>query len=98
MFGPHRRVQIKQNFPGHEVVQRNGAIDFRGSHSSLAADPRATVHNLKENNYQKSVALTLAVFVSFLVVTQAHASEIDELKATIQSMLKSMEQMQARIS
>jgi hypothetical protein len=46
---------------------------------------------------QKSVALTLAVFVSFLV-TPARASEIDELKATIQSMQKSMEQMQSRIS
>ena len=49
-------------------------------------------------NSSKSVAVNLAVFVSFLVAIPAHASEIDELKATIQSMQKSMEQMQARIS
>jgi hypothetical protein len=49
-------------------------------------------------NNKKSVALTLAVVVSFLVVTPARASEIDELKATIQSMQKSMEQMQSRIT
>ena len=49
-------------------------------------------------NSSKSVALNLAVFVSFLVAIPARASEIDELKATIQSMQKSMEQMQARIS
>ena len=49
-------------------------------------------------NNKKSVAVTLAAFVSFLVVTPAPASEIDELKATIQSMQKSMEQMQTRIT
>src|SRR5262252_5400825 len=49
-------------------------------------------------NNNKSVALTLAVFVSCAVLTPARASEIDELKATIQSMQKSMEQMQARIT
>jgi hypothetical protein len=49
-------------------------------------------------NNQKSVAFTLVVFVSVLVVTPARASEIDELKATIQSMQKSMEQMQTRIT
>src|ERR1044072_8049710 len=49
-------------------------------------------------NSSKSVALNLAVFVSFLVVMPARASEIDELKATIQSMQKSMEQMQTRIT
>src|SRR5262245_18677912 len=49
-------------------------------------------------NNQKSVAFTLVVFVSLLVVTPARASEIDELKATIQSMQKSMEQMQNRIT
>src|ERR1051326_6011652 len=49
-------------------------------------------------NSSKSVALNLAVFVSFLVAIPARASEIDELKATIQSMQKSMEQMKARIS
>ena len=47
---------------------------------------------------KKSAALTLAVFVSFLVAAPARASEIDELKATIQSMQKSMEQMQNRIT
>src|SRR5262249_52033958 len=36
--------------------------------------------------------------VSFLMVTPARASEIDELKAMIQSMQKSMEQMQSRIT
>src|ERR1700747_2756448 len=47
---------------------------------------------------KKSVAITLAIFVSFAAVTPARASELDELKATIQSMQKSMEQMQARIA
>ena len=47
---------------------------------------------------KKSVAITLTVFVSFVAVTPARASELDELKATIQSMQKSMEQMQARIA
>jgi DcaP outer membrane protein len=49
-------------------------------------------------NNRKSVALTLAIFVSFAVVTSARASELDELKATIQSMQQSMEQMQKRIA
>lgn len=49
-------------------------------------------------NNKKSVALILAIFISFLVVKPARASEIDELKATIQSMQKSMEQMQNRIT
>jgi len=49
-------------------------------------------------NNRKSVALTLAVFVSFAVVTPARASEVDELKATVQAMQNSMEQMQARIA
>jgi hypothetical protein len=49
-------------------------------------------------NNAKSVALTLAMFVSFAMVTPARASEIDELKATIQSMQQSMEQMQTRIT
>src|SRR5690242_19369354 len=47
---------------------------------------------------KKSIVLTLAVVVSFAVVTSTRASEIDELKATIQSMQKNMEQMQARIT
>lgn len=47
---------------------------------------------------KKSVAIALAVFVSFAVVAPARASELDELKATIQSMQKSMEQMQAKIA
>jgi DcaP outer membrane protein len=49
-------------------------------------------------NRSKSLTVTLVVFVSFLLVAPARASEIDELKATIQSMQKSMEQMQSRIT
>jgi cell division protein FtsB len=49
-------------------------------------------------NNKKSLALTLAMFVSLAAVAPARASEIDELKATIQSMQKSMEQMQSRIT
>jgi hypothetical protein len=47
---------------------------------------------------KKSIAITLAVFVSFAVGTPTRASEIDELKATIQAMQKNMEQMQSRIT
>ena len=49
-------------------------------------------------NNKKTSVLTFAAFISFLLVLPAPASEIDELKATIQSMQKSMEQMQTRIS
>jgi len=49
-------------------------------------------------NNKKSVVLVLPVFVSFAMVMPARASEIDELKATIQSMQQSMEQMQKRIT
>jgi hypothetical protein len=49
---------------------------------------------IKNNN--RPVILTLTLFVSFVLV--ARASELDELKATIQSMQKSMEQMQNRIA
>src|ERR1700741_2078417 len=40
----------------------------------------------------------LTLFVLFAVLVPAPASELDELKATIQSMQKSMEQMQAKIA
>ena len=49
-------------------------------------------------NNKKSVALTLAVFVFFFVVTPARASEMDELKATVQAMQKNMEEMQKKIA
>jgi hypothetical protein len=38
------------------------------------------------------------LFVSLSLVAQAHASELDELRATVQSMQKSMEQMQNKIA
>jgi hypothetical protein len=49
-------------------------------------------------NNKKSVAVTLAVFVFFLAVTPARASEMDELKATVQAMQKNMEEMQKKIA
>ena len=49
-------------------------------------------------NNKNSVVLTLAVFVSFLVVTPTRASEMDELKATVQAMQKNMEEMQKKIA
>ena len=39
-------------------------------------------------NTKKSIAVTLAVLVSFLVRTPARGSEMDELKATVQAMQK----------
>ena len=41
-------------------------------------------------NTKKSIAVTLAVLVSFLVRTPARGSEMDELKATVQAMQKNM--------
>jgi hypothetical protein len=49
-------------------------------------------------NRSKSLAVTLMVSVSFLPILPARALEIDELKATIQTMQQSMEQMQTRIT
>jgi hypothetical protein len=40
----------------------------------------------------------LTLFVFFAVLAPTRASEVDELKATVQAMQKSMEQMQARIA
>ena len=40
----------------------------------------------------------LALFAAFGTSAPARASEVDELKATVQAMQKSMEQMQARIT
>ena len=37
---------------------------------------------------RKSAVITLAVFVSFLVVTPARGSELDELKAMIRQAIK----------
>jgi outer membrane DcaP-like protein len=49
-------------------------------------------------NAKRSVVLSLTFVVSFALVSPARASELDELKATIQSMQKNMEQMQKRIA
>jgi hypothetical protein len=49
-------------------------------------------------NHHTPFSLTLAFLISFAGLTSVRASEIDELKATIQSMQKSMEQMQSRIT
>jgi hypothetical protein len=92
--------KLKRNLPGHDVVHWDGAIGFRTSQffSRPASSGKQTPTQTIMINNKKSVALTLAIFVSFAVATQARASELDELKATIQSMQKSMEQMQARIT
>src|SRR5438552_9091092 len=47
---------------------------------------------------KRSVVLCITLFVFCVSGLPARASELDELKATIQSMQKSMEQMQARIA
>src|SRR4029434_3996430 len=47
---------------------------------------------------QRSLGLSLTVIVWLALMAPARASEIDELKATIQTMQKSMEQMQTRIT
>lgn len=49
-------------------------------------------------NNNRLIGLSLAVIVSLAGIASARASEIDELKATIQSMQQSMEQMQKRIT
>ena len=47
---------------------------------------------------KNSKTLLFALLAVFSVSAPTRASELDELKATIQSMQKSMEQMQARIA
>jgi DcaP outer membrane protein len=49
-------------------------------------------------NNKRSVVLSLTLFFSVALVAPVRASEIDELKATVQSMQKSMEQMQKKIA
>ncbi|HEY4256960.1 MAG TPA: DcaP family trimeric outer membrane transporter [Candidatus Udaeobacter sp.] len=49
-------------------------------------------------NNKRPVILSLMLFVSFASMAPARASELDELKATVQSMQKSMEQMQKKIT
>ena len=47
---------------------------------------------------KNSKTLLFALLALFSVFAPSRASGLDELKATIQSMQKSMEQMQARIA
>ena len=47
---------------------------------------------------ERSVILSITLLVFFVCALPARASELDELKATIQSMQKSMEQMQKKIT
>src|SRR5690242_17746941 len=47
---------------------------------------------------KRSIHLVFILFASFAASTKARASEVDELKATVQAMQKSMEQMQTRIA
>jgi hypothetical protein len=49
-------------------------------------------------NNKRSVIFGVTLFASFALVAPARGSELDELKATIQSMQASMEQMQKRIA
>jgi hypothetical protein len=49
-------------------------------------------------NNNRSVIFSLTLFLLIILVVPARASEVDELKATMQAMQKSMEQMQARIA
>jgi len=49
-------------------------------------------------NNNRTVIVSLALLVSCATVAPVGASEVDELKATVQAMQKSMEQMQARIA
>jgi DcaP outer membrane protein len=77
------------------VFSRSRLVSPRGR---LANSGNQTLTQTIMINIRKSVALTLAVLVSFAVGTPARASEVDELKSTVQAMQKSMEQMQARIA
>src|ERR1700758_2079666 len=49
-------------------------------------------------NNDRSIIFSLTLFLLIILVVPARASEVDELKATVQAMQKSMEQMQARIA
>src|ERR1043166_9142264 len=49
-------------------------------------------------NNKRSIILSFAFLVLLVLVAPARASEVDELRATVQAMQKSMEQMQARIA
>ena len=53
---------------------------------------------LMTTTYRIWLIVGLALFAAFGTSAPARAAELDELKATIQSMQKSMEQMQARIA
>ena len=48
--------------------------------------------------YRKKLVVSLALFVAVETTAPARGSELDELKATIQSMQKNMEQMQKKIA
>jgi hypothetical protein len=68
-------------------------------HSSLQ---RAAVNKLKgkhimTKNSKRSVVLSIAVLILFVLVAPARVSELDELKATIQSMQKSMERITSKL-
>jgi cell division protein FtsB len=85
------------------MVHWDGAIGFRRSQFvSPCSRPASSGKQISTQTVmiknKKSLGLMLSVFISFAVVAPTRASEIDELKATIQSMQKSMEQMQARIT
>jgi uncharacterized coiled-coil protein SlyX len=48
--------------------------------------------------YRKKLIVSLALLVGIGITASARGSELDELKATIQSMQKNMEQMQKKIA
>src|SRR4029077_1208022 len=48
--------------------------------------------------YRKKLVVSLALLVAVETAAPARGSELDELKATVQSMQKSMEQMQQKIA
>jgi hypothetical protein len=54
--------------------------------------------NVMTKSNKKSVILSLTLFVSFALIAPGRASELDELRATVQSMQKNMEQMQKKIA
>src|SRR5438067_1682220 len=48
--------------------------------------------------YRTSLTVSLALLAAIGLTTPAHASELDDLRATVQSMQKSMEQMQTKLN
>ena len=48
--------------------------------------------------YRTSVIVSLALIVAVGIAAPAHGTELDDLRATVQSMQKSMEQMQKKIA